>query len=341
MKISDIDKLVPRISDDANYWLFRTESGKLFNSFLDNNIITIGYKDITISEILAANSGDKKTTIDNIKRIAEAKYPAKARPGLIASQLYRFAYELKKDDYVIIPFAAASKIAIGIIVDNKLKKCVLRRRTSIGYEVVVDHDKSIEVNWIKVVERKDFNLKLYQLFLCHQAIANANEYSFWIDTLIHDLYCKDGNYIFTINIKKEKISAYSLYESQYKIIKSIEDYCSILRFDFDVNSIELSINLNSPGKETLKTVSLIGLIFFGLLIIGVNGGEFEFNATILSGKMRTPGLIQRLNEMNISSSHSLLDNTVAEKIKELEIQDPVVISEILRAVDSDNKMIEK
>lgn len=340
MKVSEIEKMIPEIPSETNYWLFRTEGGRLYRSFIDQSVVSIGYPEMAISEIKLAKATDKKKTIENLKKLAEKNYPTRARPGLIASQLYRFFFELKVNDLIIIPFGGASEIAIGKIKNTTVKKGVLYRKTKAGKELIPDQEKHIEVEWIKQVKRNQFSPKLYQLFLCHQTIAKANDYNFWITSLIYDLYKYQGNYCLTLNIKKKNIPAIELLESQYLTLKFIEQYCQLIGFPVNITDLGISINLNSPGKEHFVAKGVIGLIAFGMIILAVNGGDFEFSATIISGKIKTPGIIENIIKLNQTSKQTMIPSQMVSEIKNLEITNPEQVETIVKAIDADNGKIE-
>jgi hypothetical protein len=341
MKIIDLEKLVPGINTTANYWLVRTEGGKLYLPFRNQNVISLSYPLITCMEVLACKKADKKETIDEIKRLAAARYPQKEMPGLIASQLYRLFFEIKKGDYIVIPNASSITIMIGIIDGTGIVDGKLYRDTLKGPVLVEDQTKHLTVRWIKEIKREDFNLKLLQLMICRQAIVNANDYSFYIDTLIHDIYKKNGKYCLTLRIKKEHIGAYAFYESQYMLINSAIKYCEEIGLKFDPNDIEININLNSPGKKSLIAGSVIGIIAIATIIVGVNGGEIEFKTPIASMKMSTPGLINNINILNKEKGYSIIPEDEVVKLKELSIDSPEEAKKLIDAINRDNAKIEE
>lgn len=106
------------IAPSRKYWFIRTDGGKYFDSFKENKFVAIEDNLITLQEIYSLKQKykeDKKIILEELKRISKDRYPKDARTGLVASQIYRFLYEVKKGDIVIIPDVNSSAIAIGEI----------------------------------------------------------------------------------------------------------------------------------------------------------------------------------------------------------------------------------
>ena len=84
-------KEVPSIPDDKNYWLIRTLSGELYETFISEDYIGIGYNEISLEAINNINrsSRDEGVAIWNIKNLVAETYTEDRRPGLIASQIYQ------------------------------------------------------------------------------------------------------------------------------------------------------------------------------------------------------------------------------------------------------------
>lgn len=60
---ADLDLLIQAIqtvSSTKNYWLIRTQSGSLYETFIDNNYISLGHKEVSI-EFLKAQRNVYKT----------------------------------------------------------------------------------------------------------------------------------------------------------------------------------------------------------------------------------------------------------------------------------------
>ncbi len=115
-------------------------TGDADNLFLKKNVIALGWREM-------GDLGKNKDREEFKKAVAET-YPD-AKPGAIANfagQLYRFIYELKKDDLVIYPSKRDREVHIGIVTGE--------------YKYDTKHEEDYpnhrDVKWIKSLPRTAF-----------------------------------------------------------------------------------------------------------------------------------------------------------------------------------------
>lgn len=124
---SDLDLLVQEIqsiSSSKNYWLIRTQAGSLYRTFMENNYVSIGHKEVPIQflttqkDVYATN---ESLVINEIKDMIKSYHASDEQPldrrniSLITSQIVRFAYDIKEGDIIIIPSSKSNEISLGII----------------------------------------------------------------------------------------------------------------------------------------------------------------------------------------------------------------------------------
>lgn len=122
---SQLNSLVEEIisvSDSRNYWLIRTQSGSLYPLFTEKAYISIDHKEVALSflddnrELYHRNPTPAISAIrEKVKSHHLSEQFDKRTISLIASQIAKFAYDIKKGDVVTIPSTNSSDICFGIV----------------------------------------------------------------------------------------------------------------------------------------------------------------------------------------------------------------------------------
>lgn len=329
----------PVIEKNQSYWFFRTDGGRLYDAFKNQSVISIGYPEITVSEIIK-----EKTTPDTLRDHITTKisqfYPDHERPGLVASQIIKFSFAMKKKDIIIIPSYASDTISIGEIIDEEpcdIKLTVIDKQ---GETIDPNFNKGRKIKWIKEVKSSKFNPNLFQLFYTHQTIACANEYSTWIDSLIYDFFSKDDRYHLVLRIKQnDGINATELFRTCINLLDTTEELVNDEGINETSDSIESKINLNSPGDLELISYApyILGLI--GILVIFVNGGKFKIKIDKigLDVEIGSDGLISRIKESLNSKTDRRLKKTLQKQIENLKIDSSEEIGNLLEKINTRNQ----
>ena len=213
---ADLDLLVQAIqtvSSTKNYWLIRTQSGSLYQTFITNNYISIGHKEVSI-EFLKAQKNvyatNESLVINEIKQKIQTYHALDEEPldkrniSLIASQIVRFAYDIKIGDVIIIPSFNSDDVSFGVIeseqwaspyYNNSKDNSLLKR----------------PVRWIKEVRRRELDPYLYRMFTAHQAVNKVNDYAEIIERSVNDLFILEDEAHFVINVGSDTIAAKNLF----------------------------------------------------------------------------------------------------------------------------------
>jgi restriction system protein len=342
--IESIDKYCPRISNVSSYWLVRTNGGVLFNPFVKNEVIALGYSKISITDICNSVGKSPEDTFNNIRSIAEIKYPEHERPGLIASQIVHFMFDIKKGDYVIIPDLSTDRVAIGIVEEDSVNNANLYKEFDDKKILITEFNKVKKVTWMKTLVKRHINPNLYKLFFTHQAIVLANEYSKYIDSMLYDFYKKNDEYHLTIDVARQEIPAFVLFKGYIDLLNASQKFCAGCNCHDSISDINISINLNSPGKVELWGKRIGSAIFItGAIIVAVNGGGFKFKIEKLGldAELSTPGIIKSVDDFLNSEANRDMKKELTAHVKELSISDPESVVTILAEINNDKKEVKK
>lgn len=265
---------VPR----RNYWFLRTNGGDFFKDFCKNNYVAIGWNDIQ-------PIAEKDRTEEILKGYKLIYGRMTTR---IMNQVYRFCYEMKKGDIVIIPAARSNKFAFGVLTEDSWYEETLTN------EVLEDKGachfkKRRSVKWIQSAAKHMVDSKLYLFFRNQQALSNANDYTEFIERAINPYYILAGVAHITFSVQR-KSNIPALYLPLF--ITGLLEYASTLSNsiasrqseteDAFSNKISARINVQSPGViEFLgDPVSILCLAIVGFLIVG---GKAHFSYTPSEG----------------------------------------------------------
>jgi len=327
---------IPSINPDANYWFFRTSGGYLYENFKEHGLVSIGYPEFKLSELSILNKYESDQYPDQLKKMASAKYPSSERPGLVASQLYRFYSLMKKDDYVIIPNHGSENLLIGQIRSDSVES----QNLFVKGKLVDGFNKIKRVKWLKETSRYHVNPNLLGLFSTHQTVSAANDYQDWIDEIIYDIYEKGGLYFFSLNVRKSKnFNAKHLFKGIYELLELTDIVCKNIGISENTDNVEAKINLNSPGKIKLIGKVALAMIVAGSIIIAFNGGHFnvEVKSLGINASIGSDGLIEKINRFLNSSADRELKGRVGKIISEMQIARPEQIEQILKEINSNNQ----
>lgn len=342
---TDLDLLVQAIengSSNKNYWLIRTQSGNLYQTFINNNYISLGHKEVSI-EFLTTKKVIYNTNapllINEIKQKindyhASDRIPLNRRTiSLIASQIVRFAYDIKVGDIIIIPSYNSNNISFGIIkqgqwinsnYNNSNDNAVLKR----------------PVTWIKEVQRRELDPYLYRMFTAHQAVNKVNDYAEIVERSINDLFILDDEAHFIINVGSDSISANDLFGLGSNLMALLDEISETFGLGVSSQDLQVTININSPGKIDIKSKIKSTTIVLGIILLFCGGGYETKDGTKLSTE-GLPGIIKAIDEyLNHRQERKLKDDIFTTYKDSLQIKEPEDIIQLLKQV-SDNKDIAK
>ena len=339
----DISQLITTISENAihennkHYWMVRTDDGANYSTFAESGFVALNLRNLSLAHLFALHQEreDKDGCINLIRLLLIRLHEENSislsfdrdsnayatNISRLAGQIYRMAYEMKCGDIVLIPSHGASEIKIGRIVDaGPITDNHITDRFSIARKV----------KWIRTISKKRFDPCLYKALGAHQAISNVSEYSQFIERNYRSYFKLDDKMHYVLTINTESVSARKLSKYVSGILdtaKEISDACGL---NIDVDEVEFSINVNSPGK-----FSFISTVKTSILIIAVataiGGGTLQYNNL----NIRTNGAFTTL----VEGINSLFD--AKEELREKKaIFDEYMNSLEVKSVEDWNSRIE-
>lgn len=329
---------VDKISETKKYWLIRTESGEYFESFKGFEYVSIGYEKVSFKKITEF----KKTSKNNFELKTKLKdyvkdlYPER-KPGLIAGQLIKFIYEVKKGDVVIIPSENSEFVAIGEVQETAL----LEVTDSIVDRTQCPYRKRKSVKWLKTFSRDTLDPYLYKVLQAHQAINNISSYAAIIERSLGNFYKLKDEFNLIVNVKrKTNIKANDLLFFGSDLLRLADDFIKDFDLQLDISDVDIKININSEGKAQFLSNKGKTILILGLLIIGINGGGLKVEFSNFNLDLSTDGLIQQVNNyINSHHDRKMVDELMKNK-DSLEIKNPDDILKLVKQF-SENKDLPK
>jgi predicted Mrr-cat superfamily restriction endonuclease len=342
---------LPSIDSNKKYWLVRTKAGELYDTFRSNSIVALNHNEVSLSDISAINdfaAGDpnkkhiaikSRVLIEHEKRMqidSEDGIDTR-RVSLISSQIYKFIYEMTKGDTVLIPSYNSDIISFGIIQESNIGNFGPDELRKINSDAILKK----RVKWIADLKRLDMDPYLFKMFTAHQAINEVGQYADVIERSIGDFFILDDEAHTIINVENEKdIPAVDLFKMGAEILSLVDEISAYFDLDISSKDIQVTINLNSPGKIDLKSRIKKTTIILGLILL-VAGGGYEDKAGHSFKTDGLPGIIKAIDEF-MSNRHQR--NTQAELVNafkdSIKVKNPEDLIKLLKQFDT-NKDVPK
>jgi len=327
MNFSEIVKKIPVIEDEVNYWMVRTSGGKFYDQFLSNSKIAMGSDYITPENVIKF-SAKREEFFKAISPVIQANTDSE-RPGLTASQFYRFYYEIKRNDIVIIPSESSQFLSIGRVVDDKPEAYTFRSDES---RQRCDHVHTRKVDWLTTKSRHAFNPNFISLLFSHNAIVDANDYKDFVNGVLYDFFIQDNTGHLVINVNtEESIKAKTLFYLFFELFDLTDDFYSN---QLSSNDINIRINLNSPGKVELISKNLGKLSLVGMFIVFIAGGNFKCGNFHVGTDGVLKPILQFLSENAERQSKVDLLNSA---LSDLNVKEPKEIVNIIKDIQIAHK----
>lgn len=303
---------IEAIPQKREYWLIRTNSGQYFESFVNFNYVAIGHEEIPFKKItdLKKSSKTDKAFRGALKEFISEKIPEKI-PGLIAGQLIRFIYEVKKGDIVIVPSENSDYIAIGEILETP----ILETTDSDILRTDCIYRKRKKVKWIKTIAKGSIDPLFYKVLQSHQAINNISNYSNIIQRSIGDFYKLNGKTSLIVNVKRRKnVKANDLMFFGSDLLRLTQDFINDNNLEIDTSDVDIKINVNSEGKAQFLSKNGNIVLILGLMIIGLNGGGLKVDYGGFNLDLSTDGIISKvIDYQNNYHDRRIVDELIKSK----------------------------
>lgn len=287
---------IKEIGADINFWMVRSKSGFFYNEFVSDGFIALGWN------IIDSKTDFSKQSIEILKDKIEERYGDKRPMGPI-NKCQHFIEDVKEGDYVIIPNAGSSEIAVAIVGEYYEEDCdywdeihanqkIKNRECEIN-SIKCPYKKRRSIELLLRIQTEKIGFNLLKGMTSKHGLSDMNGYATDILNCVYNCYAYNDDIMFSINIdKRTSIKPRELSKLMYGVTEFFAEIA-------DEEDISITINLNSPGKTTInykkgfkklkkKTLPLVAVY------VAVTGGSAfgcEFPGLI--------GVIKECRSMNI------------------------------------------
>lgn len=247
------------VEANRSYWFIRSYGGELYDYFLDNNFVGLGFNQIPYQYIKEAKWNDEATYNRLQTYISNSTEYKKGEATKWANQLISFDKEIKLDDIVIVPSRASDYLAVGIV-ESETYVTKVQHTFKFGDKLEPYPEKRRKIKWLKQIPKDDFRGELKGMFASHSAVSNANRFSEIIEGNLSTLYIKNEHIYLTIKIDQdEEINAFELQRFLEGLTYLYKELC----IDHGVEENEelyIKIKVQSKGGMFLKALGYGALI---------------------------------------------------------------------------------
>lgn len=332
--LEEISALV-ETNNTKQYWMVRTDDGSNYDAFADGGFVALNLRDYP-TQFLSQIEQDHPNINERIPYIKQALIEAwrnrlislnciegdtafKSNIGRLAKQIFAIAYKMKVGDIVLIPDHEAKRIKIGKVIDDGL---VLDSNHNFSF--------SRRVEWLKEIYKSRLDPCLYKALGAHQAICNITKYTEYIERNYNSYFTIEDKFHYVLAVNAENISAWKLSNMVYDILNSVKSISEENELGINVEDINFTINVNSPGKFSFVTNAKNAAMIMAV-VAALSGGSItynDFNVTT-NGAFRT--LVDCVNTWKDAQQ---------ERKQKAEIFDACMRSLDMQSVESSNDAYE-
>lgn len=324
-KTPSIFDQVAEINSQKEYWYVRTDGGDHYNDFIQNGYVGINWDFIPASDIREENLDYlRKSIITNSYKYRNVPYDKlgsgeKSSVTKTINKLFTFK-NLKRGDVVLIPSEDADYFSIGEIADDEIYTASRSELSGGGFL------KRRKVNWLKKSVRHHYYNSLFYLLKHAHTIVSIKKHADFIDSLMEELYIKDGDCFLSLRINKES-------EISLKDLKDLFDnylgLISRVNHDFNfgekIDTTTVKLSLNSPGFINIKLPVGKSLIVASLIV-----------SMFLNG-CTNDEISMKLNRENIPAEYIPYMDSIQNIRKNLEVENDTIFNRLTHYEDGNSK----
>ena len=276
---------IPKIPDDTQFWLIRTQGGVFYNEYIANGFVALGW-----------NLIDRASKIDDSEKLKELRativelYNEK-RPGSAINKCERFIKEVQEGDIVMIPNSGSTEFSICRVGEYyevpdyspEFEIAEIKKVDNGKNSVKCPYKKRRKISLLLKISAKRLGLKLTNAASNYHGISCFNTYAEDILNCVYNCYEYKGDINYTINIAKQCDISARDFSTLLDCISGL--FCEIVT---DEQSVSISVNLNSPGRLRVKLKSacrflkkrVAPFLLAYIIIFGGSGFGFEFDGIV-------------------------------------------------------------
>ncbi len=257
---------VAEINSQKEYWYVRTDGGDHYTDFIRKGYVGINWNFIPAEDIREENLKYlRKSVITNSYKYRNLPYDKlssgeKSSITKTINKLFTFK-NLKKGDVVLIPSEDADYFSIGEIADDEIYNASRSDLSTGGFL------KRRKVNWLKTSVKHHYYNSLFYLLKHSHTIVSIKKHADFIDSLMEELYIKDGDCFLSLRINKEsEISLKDLKDLFDNYLGLISQVNTDFNFGEKIDTTTVKLSLNSPGFINIKLPVGTSLILTSLIV---------------------------------------------------------------------------
>nr|WP_294858921.1 hypothetical protein [uncultured Fluviicola sp.] len=316
---------VAEIDSQKEYWYFRTDGGDHYTDFIQKGYIGISWNFISASEIREENLEYlRKSVITNSYKYRNVPYDwlgsgEKSSVTKTINKLFTFK-NLKKGDVILIPSEEADCFSIGEIADDEIYQASQDDLSTGGYL------KRRKVNWLKTSVKHHYYNSLFYLLKHSHTIVSIKKHADFIDSLMEELYMKDGDCFLALRINKEsEISLKDLKDLFDNYLEFISKVNTDFNFGEKIDTTTVKLSLNSPGFINIKLPDGKSLIVTSLIL-----------SMFLNG-CSNDQISMKINRESIPSEYIPYMDSIQNIRKNLEVENDTIFYRLTTATDGNSK----
>lgn len=312
--VNEVD-MVPR----RDYWMVRTDRGRNYDPFLQHGIVALRMPYVSTafaSQLVHANMGEVETMSrikthfsDLINNPANANQPLLKEiddPSTLskrASQLYSFCLKMNSGDIVLIPSSDSSYISMGVVDGDEML---------VNDKLNEDYPIARKVKWINQISKTRLEPGLYRAIGNHQAMTNISKYAESLERNYGSCFLMDDVCHYVITFNSEQISADKFFGLGQTLLQTLQKLSNKYDLQIDVRDINLTMNLNSPGRIDFKSNILIAVLMMAILS-SCSGGDMTYDNVLHGAKESFTELVQKVYDFfgadgeNAQMCHAISD----------------------------------
>lgn len=272
---NELNALISDVDAEKHYWFFRTMQGTLYDEFVNEGYIAIGYDEIVMQDLrdLPNNEYEAKDML-KIKLRAHHEDFNPAHIGKAAGQILRFYREMAIGDIVIIPNEQSKTFAFGKV------QSALYEDSSYHDVEACQFVKRRKVKWLKRLTRSQLDPKFLLGLGNQQTMSCIDNYAEFVDRKIQPLYTKGDKTYLVLRVNQDKGLSWDDFCFIADLGELFKGVSNSNGLNVDLSSIEMKINVQSPGDILMICPEGMGyLLPLAAIVIGcvaLPGGTVKF-----------------------------------------------------------------
>ncbi|MBR5907080.1 MAG: hypothetical protein IKZ50_01640 [Bacteroidales bacterium] len=228
-----------------------------------------------------------------------------------ASQLYSFCLKMRSGDIVLIPSSDSSNISIGVVDGDEM---LIDERLNNQYPI------ARRVRWINQISKNRLEPGLYRAIGNHQAMTNISKYSESLERNFGSCFMMDGVCHYVITFNSEQIPADKFFGLGQTLLRTLQLISEQYDLQIDVRDINLTMNLNSPGRIDFKSTMLIAVLMMAILT-SCSGGDIAYD-NVMHGVSETfTELVQKVSDFfGVEGDNAQMSNTISDYLNGMDAQ---------------------